>query len=117
MTISEMKESTPRMKPQWKEYVSALEDKKATDIVVLDVRGVCSFTDYIIICTGMSDRQIKAMAEHVMATFGKPYGREGVGQGRWVLLDYVDVVIHIFQDDIRRYYDMESMWYEAKRVL
>ncbi len=84
---------------------------------MLDVRCVCSFTDYIFIATGMSDRQIKAMAEHAISTFGKPFGREGVEQGRWVLLDYVDVVIHIFQDELRRYYDMESMWYEAKRVL
>ncbi|HVN71574.1 MAG TPA: ribosome silencing factor [Desulfomonilia bacterium] len=105
------------MKPQYEELVAALEDKKATDVVVLDVRGVCSFTDYIIICTGMSDRQIKAMAEHVIATYGKPFGKEGLEQGRWVLLDYVDVVIHIFQDDLRRYYDMEGMWFEAKRVM
>jgi ribosome-associated protein len=104
------------MKLQWDQLVSALEDKKATDIRVLDVRGVCSFTDYIIICTGMSDRQIKAMAEHLMETFGKPLGKEGVEQGRWVLLDYVDLVIHIFQQDIRAYYDMEGMWYEAKRL-
>jgi ribosome-associated protein len=104
------------MLPDWKAYVAALEDKKATDIAVLDVHGVCSFTDCIIIATGMSDRQIKAMAEHIMATFGKPLGKEGIEQGRWVLLDYFDVVIHIFQDESRRYYDMESMWYEAKRI-
>ena len=105
------------MKPVWSRMVSALQEKKATDIVVLDVRGICTFTDYIIICTGMSDRQIKAMAEHVIENFGKPFGKEGIEQGRWVLLDYIDVVIHIFQDEVRRYYDMESMWFEAKRIL
>ncbi|HPR04016.1 MAG TPA: ribosome silencing factor [Deltaproteobacteria bacterium] len=104
------------MKPKWDTLVSALEDKKATDVSVLDVRGVCSFTDHIIVCTGMSDRQIRAMAEHVIETYGKPFGREGVEQGRWVLLDYVDVVIHIFQADLRKYYDMEGMWYEARKV-
>jgi|APFre7841882590_1041340.scaffolds.fasta_scaffold107622_2 ribosome-associated protein len=104
------------MKPMWSKVVTALEDKKATDIVVLDVRGICTFSDYIIICTGMSDRQIKAMAEHVIEKFGKPFGKEGIEQGRWVLLDYVDVVIHIFQDEIRRYYDIEGMWFEAKRI-
>ncbi len=104
------------MKPMWSKVVTALEDKKATDIVVLDVRGICTFSDYIIICTGMSDRQIKAMAEHVIEIFGKPFGKEGIEQGRWVLLDYVDVVIHIFQDEIRRYYDIEGMWFEAKRI-
>jgi ribosome-associated protein len=116
MIISEKKGSTAKMLPDWNAYVAALEDKKATDIAVLDVHGVCSFTDYIIIATGMSDRQIKAMADHIMATFGKPLGKEGIEQGRWVLLDYFDVVIHIFQDELRRYYDMESMWYEAKRI-
>ncbi len=105
------------MKPTWKALAAALQDMKATDIAVIDVRDVCSFTDYIIIGTGMSDRQIRAMAEHVMETFGKPFGWEGVEQGRWVLLDYVDVVIHIFQGDVRKYYDMEGMWYEAKRIV
>ena len=105
------------MKQVWSRMVSVLKEKKATDIVVLDVRGICTFSDYIIICTGMSDRQIKAMAEHVIENFGKPFGKEGIEQGRWVLLDYIDVVIHIFQDEIRHYYDMESMWFEAKRIL
>jgi len=105
------------MKLVWSRMVSVLKEKKATDIVVLDVRGICTFSDYIIICTGMSDRQIKAMAEHVIENFGKPFGKEGIEQGRWVLLDYIDVVIHIFQDEVRRYYDMESMWFEAKRIL
>ena len=105
------------MKLVWSRMVSVLKEKKATDIVVLDVRGICTFSDYIIICTGMSDRQIMAMAEHVIENFGKPFGIEGIEQGRWVLLDYIDVVIHIFQDEVRRYYDMESMWFEAKRIL
>ncbi|MCE5274500.1 MAG: ribosome silencing factor [Syntrophaceae bacterium] len=105
------------MKQMWSSMVSALEEKKATGIVVLDVRGICSFSDYIIICTGMSDRQIKAMAEHVIATFGKPFGSEGIETGRWVLLDYIDVVIHIFQEEVRQYYDLESMWSQAKKVL
>jgi ribosome-associated protein len=105
------------MKLVWSRMVSVLKEKKATDIVVLDVRGICTFSDYIIICTGMSDRQIKAIAEHVIENFGKPFGKEGIEQGRWVLLDYIDVVIHIFQDEVRRYYDMESMWFEAKRIL
>ncbi|MGC9324604.1 MAG: ribosome silencing factor [Desulfomonilia bacterium] len=99
-----------------KKFVTALEDKKATDVVVLDVQEICSFAEYIIICTGMSDRQIRAMAQHVISEFGKPFGSEGVEQGRWVLLDYVSTVIHIFQDDLRKYYDLEGMWFEAKRL-
>ncbi|HDM33038.1 MAG TPA: ribosome silencing factor [Deltaproteobacteria bacterium] len=96
---------------------SALEEKKARDIVILDVRGMCSFADYVIICTGMSDRQIKALAENVIMKAGKPFGTEGIELGRWVLLDYMDVVVHIFQEDLRRYYDLEGMWLEAKRVV
>ncbi len=104
------------MKPLWSMAAEALEEKKATDVVVLDVRKSCSFTDYIIVSTGMSDRQIRAMAEHVMETVGKPFGVEGLDTGRWVLLDYVDVVIHILQDELRKYYDIEGMWYDAERV-
>jgi len=104
------------MELTWENLVEALGDKKAKDVVALDVKGVCSFTDYILICTGMSDRQISAMAEYVIETFGKPFGSEGIEKGRWVLLDYVDVVIHIFQDDLRKYYDMEGMWLDAKRL-
>ncbi len=104
------------MKPLWSKAVEALEDVKATDVVVLDVSGVCSFTDCIIVCTGMSDRQIRAMAEHVIDTVGKPFGAEGLDTGRWVLLDYVEVIIHIFQDDLRKYYDIEGMWFDAKRL-
>ncbi len=75
MIISEKKKSTSRIKSDWSAYVQALEDKKATDIAVLDVQGVCSFTDHIIICTGTSDRQIKAIAEHIIG-----YLRETVGE-------------------------------------
>jgi len=104
------------MDVNWENCVTALEDKKAKDVVVLDVREICSFTEYIIIGTGMSDRQIRAMADHVISEFGKPFGTEGLEQGRWVLLDYITSVIHIFQDDLRHYYDLEGMWFEAKRL-
>jgi ribosome-associated protein len=105
------------MKELWKQAVEALEERKATDLVVLDVRKICSFTDYIIVCTGMSDRQVRAMAEHVVESLGKPFGIEGMDSGGWVLLDYVDVVIHIQQQDIRQYYDIEGMWYDARRIV
>ncbi|HOD69875.1 MAG: Ribosomal silencing factor RsfS [Deltaproteobacteria bacterium ADurb.BinA179] len=104
------------MEPLWSRAVHALEDKKAADVVVLDVSGVCSFTDHIIVSTGMSDRQIRAMAQHVIETLGDPFGLEGMDRGRWVLLDYVDVVIHILQEDLRTYYDIEGMWFDAKRI-
>jgi ribosome-associated protein len=105
------------MKELWQGAVEALEERKATDLVVLDVRKICSFTDYIVVCTGMSDRQVRAMAEHVMESLGKPFGIEGMDSGRWVLLDYVDVIIHIQQEELRQYYDIEGMWFDARRVV
>ncbi|MBN1636344.1 MAG: ribosome silencing factor [Deltaproteobacteria bacterium] len=105
------------MKELWHQIVDALEEKKARNLVVLDVRGICSFAEYIIIANGMSDRQIKAMAEHVIDTQGKPSGAEGLDLGRWVLLDYIEVIVHIFQDDLRQYYDLDGMWMEAKRLV
>ena len=66
------------MKPLWERAVEALEEKKAAHVVVLDVTGKCSFADYIIICSGMSDRQIRAMAENVIEKLGKPFGAEGL---------------------------------------
>jgi ribosome-associated protein len=104
------------MKALWKRAVEALEERKATDIVVLDVRKSCSFTDYIIVCTGMSDRQVRAIAEQVVEVLGKPFGIEGMDSGRWVLLDYVDVIIHIQLEELRTYYDIEGMWFDAKKV-
>jgi len=104
------------MEPLWSRIVTALGDKKARDILALDVRGHSPITDCIIICTGTSDRQIRAMAEHVIEVIGHPLGKEGLEEGRWVLLDYVDAVVHIFQDDLRRYYDLEGMWLTAKRL-
>lgn len=100
----------------WSRIVQALSDKKGRDIVALDVQGHSPITDCIIICTGTSDRQIRAMAEHVMEVIGHPLGKEGLEEGRWVLLDYVDAIVHIFQDDLRHYYDLEGMWLDAKRL-
>ena len=100
----------------WTQVADVLEEKKAKDIAVFDIRKKSSFSDYIIICTGMSDRQVKALAEQVIEAVGKPFGREGVDEGRWVLLDYLDVIVHIMQDDVRKYYDLDGMWLGAKRL-
>jgi len=90
------------------------------DLVILDVKKVSSFTDYFVICSGTSDRQVQAMATHVEEKLGKqalhPIGVEGKTQGRWVLLDYGDVVIHIFQQPVREFYDLERLWADAPRV-
>lgn len=98
-----------------------MEDKKARDIVALDVRNLASFTDFFIICSGASRRQVQALAQHLeeeLADLGlKPLGVEGAQEGLWILLDYNDVIIHIFHQPWREFYDLEGLWLEAPRQI
>ncbi len=94
------------------------DDKKALDIVELDLRGVIDYTDYFVICTGTSDRQVKAIGEAIR--FGvkqelgvAPRRVEGLTQARWVLMDYLDVIVHIFVPEVRAFYDLERLWGEV----
>jgi ribosome-associated protein len=103
-------------KALWTRIREKLEETKARDIVVLDVRKLSSMTDFIIIATGSSDRQVRAIGEYLRENVGRPFSTEGADEGRWVLMDYFDVIVHIFQDDMRRYYDIEGMWLNAKRL-
>ena len=93
---------------------------KALDLVLLDVTGLTSFTDFFLICSGKSGRQVQGIADKLeasLAQFGiKPLGIEGRVEGHWVLMDYADVVIHIFYEPVRYFYDLESLWSDAKRV-
>lgn len=92
----------------------ALEDLKAVDVRVLDVRGKTSITDIMVIASGTSDRHVKALAENVIeqakAHGCKPLGSEGEGTAEWVLVDLVDVVVHIMRPDIRAFYNLEKLW-------
>jgi len=99
----------------------AASDKKAEDIVVLDVAALLVITDYFVICTGRNDRQVKTIADEVeeqlRVGYGvKPIGREGVREARWVLLDFGDLVVHIFQPEERDFYRLERLWGDAPRV-
>jgi iojap-like ribosome-associated protein len=98
---------------------AALE-KKAKDIVTLDVRGLSSFTDYMIICSGSSDRQVQAIASFIEESLKKfrilPIGIEGEKSGKWILMDYDDVIIHIFYELTREFYDIERLWSDAPRI-
>jgi ribosome-associated protein len=97
-----------------------LVDRKGQDVVILDVRGLASLWDYFIICSGSSKRHVQALAEQLQETLGqagvKPLGVEGMEEGSWVLLDYVDVVIHLFIQPLRDFYDLEGLWVEATRL-
>lgn len=94
--------------------------KKASDVKVLDLREVTSFTDFFIICTGANPRQIRAIAEAIMLDLKqigeRAVGTEGLNSEDWALLDYGDFVVHVFSEKARRYYDLERLWRHARHV-
>jgi ribosome-associated protein len=95
-------------------------DKKALDPVVLDLRHLSSVADFFVILTGTSDRHVQAVAENVMDAFGalgiKLLGEEGAREGKWILLDYGEVVVHVFLESVREYYDIERLWIDAPNL-
>jgi len=98
--------------------IAAAEDRKAVDGVVLDLHQVSDATDYFLILSGTSDTHVRAIAEYVIETLDaqgheKPYSVEGLAQGRWVLIDYVDLVIHVFHPTLRAFYQLEALWGDA----
>jgi ribosome-associated protein len=103
-----------------KAAVAAALDKKAVEPVLIDVCGLASYADFIVVVSGRSDRQVDAIAEGVcqaMAGLGRrPIGREGARNGRWVLIDFGDVVMHVFYHPLREVFDIESLWIDAPRV-
>jgi len=96
----------------------ALADRKAVDPVVLDVRGLCSAADFFVIASGTSEAHVRGMAERLLdqAPGERPHHVEGLPQGRWVLLDYVDVVVHLFHPEQRDFYQLERLWSDAREV-
>ena len=104
MTIDELK----------KLAIDALEDLKAEDITVLDVKGKTTVTDWIIVATGSSSRHVKSIANNVIVEAKKanrpPIGAEGENEGEWVLVDLGDVIVHVMQQQVREFYDLESLW-------
>ncbi len=101
-------------------YVKAALGRKALGLVVLDVRELTSVADVFIICSGSSNRQVTAIAEFILAELKKagikPLSVEGKKEGHWVLLDYGHVLIHVFYESVRNFYDLEGLWMDAKRI-
>jgi ribosome-associated protein len=101
-------------------YINAVMGKKAIDLVVLDVQGLTSVSDIFIICSGRSNRQVSAIAEYLQVNLKKhaikPLSVEGKKEGHWVLLDYGHVIIHVFYEPVRAFYDLEGLWIDAKRI-
>lgn len=98
-----------------------LSDKKAYGIVYIDVESKTSLCDYFVICSGRSSTQVKSLAENLEEKLEKEYGisprrREGVREGRWAVLDYQDVIVHIFNDEERDFYRLERLWEDGKNL-
>lgn len=100
---------------------SAAEDTKAIDPVVIDLRKKAAYADYLLICSGASSRQVQAIADNLIDAVKKKFKRRSIGlegyqQATWVLLDFGDVVCHIFLEEAREFYQLENLWHDAKRV-
>lgn len=100
--------------------VNAALEKKAKNLTILKVKELSAFTDYFVICSGASDRQVQALAAAIREKMKKsgvlPLGVEGESQGQWILMDYEDVVVHIFYEPVRAFYDIERLWFEAPQM-
>ncbi len=101
-------------------YVRAVREMKSMGVVALDVRKLTSVADAFILCSGRSNRQVSAIAEHVRTSLRagglRPLHVEGEKEGHWVLLDYGHVVVHVFYEPVRNFYDLESLWSDAPRI-
>ena len=107
-------------KHQISEAIGAIQDKKAEEVTVLELdKSSGAFTDYFVICSGTNPRQIQAISDEVELRLKRagvyPHSIEGHKQAEWVLLDYVDFVVHIFSESARKYYDLERLWRSAKK--
>ncbi len=95
-------------------------ERNCTDVAVMDLRGLSPATDYFVVATGTSDRQRRTVRDeicmHAKKTGHTRFGQAGYEQGRWILVDFVDVVVHVFDEEYRKYYDLEMLWGDAKRL-
>ena len=98
----------------------AATEKSAARVTMLDVTGLVGYTDFVVICQAQSDRQCRAIADHVIATMRaagqRPFVTEGYDAGQWILVDFSDVIVHIFLPDVRDFYDLDGLWVDAPKV-
>jgi len=94
-------------------------DKKAVNVRILEIGQISSIADYLVLATGLSDKQTQAIAESVrlgLKKYGKVLDIEGVREGNWIVIDYGDVILHVFKDEVRRYYNLDELWSEAPEI-
>ena len=120
MVKSDKQRKAPRLPGQIDRAISAAEDKKAVDLVVLDLRKAAGFTDFFVIASGTNPRQVRAIADGVMEALAadgvKPAHVEGYERSEWILIDYFDFIVHIFAPDTRVFYSLERLWGNAERI-
>lgn len=120
MAKTDKRRKSVRLPEQVVHAVRAAEDKKATDLVVLDLRKAAGFTDFFVIASATNPRQIRAIADSVMAALAvegvKPAHVEGYDRSEWVLLDYFDFIVHVFMPETRLFYGLERLWGNAERI-
>ena len=120
MVKTDKRRKAPRLPSQIDRAIAAAEDKKAVDLVVLDLRKAAGFTDFFVIATGANARQIRAIAEAVEEALlklkAKPSHTEGYDRSEWILLDYFDFIVHVFAPETRVFYSLERLWGNAERI-
>ena len=100
-----------------KKIVTLSDDKKAENIVAMDVSNITSLSEYFVVCSASNLIQVKAIADNIKDNIEEnPWRTEGYENGTWIILDYVDIVVHIFLNETREYYDLERIWFDAKVV-
>jgi ribosome-associated protein len=120
MAKTDKRRKSTRMPREIERAVRAAEDKKAVDLVALDLRKAAGFTDYFLLCTGNNPRQVRAIADGVMEALAedgvKPAHVEGYDGSEWILLDYFDFIVHIFAPETRTFYGLERLWGNADKL-
>jgi ribosome-associated protein len=120
MAKTEKRRKTPKLPSQIDHAIAAAEDKKAVELVVLDLRKAAGFTDFFVIASGTNTRQVRAIADGVMEKLAgegvKPAHVEGYDHSEWILLDYFDFIVHVFAPETRVFYSLERLWGNAERI-
>ena len=120
MARTDKRRASAKLPAQIERAIAAAEDKKAVDIMVLDLRKAAGFTDFFVVCSGTNVRQVHAIADGIVEALGedgiKPAHVEGYDRSEWILIDYFDFIVHVFAPETRVFYGLERLWGNAERI-